>query len=201
MRQEWSTAWAPLLFLSLHDRVLLFICCFFFKKRKENKKRPLKSSSKGSLFLPRVSINLWRGRRMMRELKPINKRKATPPAETPEMNHKVHEFLSVTVPHWLQKNNIWNPSGRLVWGHAIRLWNHCGGEGLDGGWRGGGATPQHMFILSAVQETSLLPSSETRPHTRTGSPSVRSHNGFLEENEWPLSISNFSSVPHQALCD
>lgn len=116
----------------------------------------------------------------MQEVKPMNKRKATPPAETPEMNHKEHAFLSVTVPHWLQKNTIWKPSGRLVWGHAIRLWNHCGGEGLEG--EGGGATPQHMFILSAVQETSLLPSSETRPHTGTGSPSVRSHNGFLEEN-------------------
>lgn len=45
--------------------------------------RPLKSPGEGSLFLPRVSINLLRGRRMLREPNPPNKRRVTPPAETP----------------------------------------------------------------------------------------------------------------------
>lgn len=150
-RQGWSTAWVPLLFLSLLDRALSVICWIKITEQQQ-KKGHLRAPS----FSPRVSINLWRGRRMMRELNPINKREATPPAETPEMNHKAHAFLSFTVPHWLKKNTIWKPSGRLVWGHAIRLGNYCGGAG----WDVGGGLMLHnntCFILSAMQETSFLP--------------------------------------------
>lgn len=68
--------------------------------------RPLKSPAEGSLFLPCVSINLLRGRRMLGETKhphPPSKQTPshTPPAETPEMNHIIHAFLSVFVSHWL----------------------------------------------------------------------------------------------------
>lgn len=83
-----------------------------------------------------------------------------------------------------KKYAIWKPSGRLVWGHVIRLRSCCGEAG-----RGeGGVTRHHntCFIL----------------WNQTGS-----HNGYLrkerkkEREEWPPSISNLCSVPHQALCD
>lgn len=84
--------------------------------------RPLKSLGSGSLFLPCVSINLWRADWCREEPNtPLNKRRVTPPAETPEMNHIIHAFLFVIVSQWRWKNTIWKPNGRLVRGHAIQI--------------------------------------------------------------------------------
>ena len=92
----------------------------------------LRAPAKAHSFFPVSLLIFWEADRWYKNWTP-NKPSVTTPAETPEMNHIIHAFLSVIVPHWLQKNAIWKPSGGLVWGHVIRLGNACGGEGLEGG--------------------------------------------------------------------
>ena len=143
--------------------------------------RPLKSPAEGSLFLPCVSINLLRGRRMLGETK-------HPPTPL-QTNAKSHTTC------WNPRNESYNSCILIclcltlaVEKHHLKTqWETCVGTcDTAGGLAGGKEKTLHhntCFILCAVRRTSLLPGSETWPHIEICSLSLDLHNAFLIKKE------------------
>lgn len=104
-------------------------------------------------FFPRVSINLFRGRQTLQN--PQTNAPVTPPAETPEINHFIHAFLSVIVSRRPEEKASEGPMG----GSREAIWydgRTCIGEKRH--------LPTTHVLFCAILVTSLLPSCETRPH-------------------------------------
>lgn len=152
--------------------------------------RPLKSPGEGSLFLPCVSINLLRGRRMLREPKPRTNAESHHLLKPQKwIIYFMHSYLSLSHTG-CRKTPSENPMGDLC-GDMWYGWWTSGGE------REKKNTLNHntCFILCAIQGTSLLPGSETWPHTEICSFFLGLHNGFLKKTngkKWPLTVSPLS---------
>lgn len=178
MRREWSTALASLISLPLHAWHN-HLPSFIYRLGEQGH---LRAPAKVHSFFPVSLLIFWEADGCCESRTPLQTQSHTTCRDPRNDSYNSCILICHCLTPAVEKHHL-----KTQWETCVGTCDTAGGLVVL---KGDTLNHNTCFILCAIRRTSLLPSSETWPHTEICSLSLALHNGSLkiEGKEWPLTV-------------